>query len=388
MTHADLKKNLADYLEGDLGLEKRAVLDAHLDGCEVCSREVAELQQTIRLLRMLPEPEAPPMIAANVMRRIRAGENKPGYLTRIAQGFKAIFEPSFVLPASAIAAAALVVVALQDPSVLKAPGVFDRPESARIEQAMAQGGSAGPLPSQTAGLETVIPRPASSSPLSSNRRPAGWVQGGLAGGIAPNRLLNQAATPTEHGVSPSPRRTFYADPMIVSRLSYSDVPDVVVSNGGANPLRVAPSPSYVVDRVGADPRDPGRARAVSQSQALEVARNRSASEVRVSSSMSLADAVRSGMTSSGADPRDAWLARGLTDPVGFARFISEQNLAEQELWVSRLSERAEARGLLADLTDSMRRSGDAAANWLASDFEAEVARRREGAEAAAQPTVR
>ncbi|NNL67400.1 MAG: hypothetical protein HKP30_14220, partial [Myxococcales bacterium] len=115
MNHADVKKKLADYLEGDLCLEERAVVDAHLDACAPCASEVEELEQTIRLLRGLPEPETPPMIAANVMRRIRAGETRPSFFERMRQGVFAVLEPSFVLPASAVAAAALVVVIVQDP---------------------------------------------------------------------------------------------------------------------------------------------------------------------------------------------------------------------------------------------------------------------------------
>ncbi len=68
------------------------------------------MQQTIRLLRALPEPETPPMIAANVMRRIRAGETRPSLLERIQRVLGGVLEPSFVLPASAIAVAALVIV--------------------------------------------------------------------------------------------------------------------------------------------------------------------------------------------------------------------------------------------------------------------------------------
>ena len=56
MNHAVVTEHLADYLEGDLALDLRALVDAHLDSCELCSSEVREMQQTIRLLRALPEP--------------------------------------------------------------------------------------------------------------------------------------------------------------------------------------------------------------------------------------------------------------------------------------------------------------------------------------------
>ena len=60
MNCTDVKKSLPDYLEGDLSLEARARVDTHLDDCEACIVEVAELEQTILLLRSMPAPETPP----------------------------------------------------------------------------------------------------------------------------------------------------------------------------------------------------------------------------------------------------------------------------------------------------------------------------------------
>ena len=117
MNHADVKGHLADYLEGELSLDQRALVDAHLDDCGECAREVDEMQRTIRLLRMLPEPVTPPMMAANVMRRIRAGESEPHFFERIGRMFGNVLESSFVLPASAIAVASLVIAVVQNPDV-------------------------------------------------------------------------------------------------------------------------------------------------------------------------------------------------------------------------------------------------------------------------------
>ena len=56
MNHVETHSHMADYLEGDLDLTKRALLDAHLDACDSCSREFAEMRGTIGLLRGLPDP--------------------------------------------------------------------------------------------------------------------------------------------------------------------------------------------------------------------------------------------------------------------------------------------------------------------------------------------
>jgi hypothetical protein len=399
VNHDGVRNSLADYLEGDLGLDARAAVDAHLDGCEECTREVAEMQQTIRLLRMLPEPETPPMIAANVMRRIRAGETEPKGLSRIFRGIKSIFEPSFVLPASAIAAAALVVVVLQDPQAVRLPSFLNPgagPEVPSAEFATAQGGSGTAQATRAAGLDSVVPGvisradPRSASAAAEPTRPAG-----------PSRRRIAEATPRSHGnlvqrPASSPGtvsgRTVYADPMLAPptpRIPRTTVPDVYVSddtrhfvgNRAGDGVNFPPSTTFVVDGMGNNLEG---ARAVAQSARLDSPRSRSANDVR----FSLSEIGRSGMSSGGEDPRDAWLARGLSDPVGFSHFIAEQNLAEQELWVSRLSERAESRGLLLELTETLRRTGDPTASWLAADFEAEVERSRGESESSEEPAIR
>ena len=99
-------------------------------------------------------------------------------------------------------------------------------------------------------------------------------------------------------------------------------------------------------------------------------------------SQSLAPRTMGRTSSGGEDPRDVWLARGLDRPVEFARFLGDKTLAEQELWVGRLAERADSRGLLDELVQSLMASGDDAAAWLAKDFSAEVERLRGRAESA------
>ena len=94
-----------------------------------------------------------------------------------------------------------------------------------------------------------------------------------------------------------------------------------------------------------------------------------------------------GARASERDPRDAWLALGFEDPAEFARYIAGRNLAEQELWAVRLSERAEERGLLGEFLQALRESGDPTAIWVADDFSAQAERARFGfSEAEEQPS--
>ncbi len=118
MNHSDIQNRMADYLEGDLSLAKRAVFDAHLDACEECSTELSEMRGTIGLLRRLPTPEPPSDLADNVMRRISEGEGQPGLLGRLERWFgelsSLVTAPGFAVPATALAAGLAVVLVTGD----------------------------------------------------------------------------------------------------------------------------------------------------------------------------------------------------------------------------------------------------------------------------------
>ena len=362
LNHSDVKRNLADYLEGDLDLELRAGVDAHIESCEECAREVGEMQQTIGLLRTLPEPETPPMIAANVMRRIRAGETEPSLFGRIARVITSTLEPSFVLPASAIAVAALVVVVVQDPSSLSRfasignvdsaavaadPGLFQTSPNPQTNPRSSRGASNSETPGLApelsksfgfGGAPLEIDESSPSSPHS--------VSGTSSGGGIQFRFELDASQPLAAvRVVPSRSRPFAqaSDGSMIVQRDFSQ----------RDSQRLASSPSR---------NDFGRARRVAQpldGRGLFSTKGRAAGRAEGSSG--------------GEDPRDEWLSRGLENPADFSRFLAGKNLAEHEIWVSRLAERAESLGLLDDLVFALRTSGDASAAILGDDFAAQAA---------------
>ncbi|MCR9097875.1 MAG: anti-sigma factor [bacterium] len=328
MNHADVKKSLADYLEGDLSLEDRALVDAHLDGCEECAVEVAELEQTILILRSMPEPETPPMIAANVMRRIRAGETEPGFFERIRRGVTSVLEPSFMLPASAVAAAALVVVAIQD------PGRFGL-DDLRTPAAEGVGEPVVALEARTPIPMTVMSTArgtADSATAAARARTRDQVQ--LFRGAAPAERSGHLFA----GAAPPPAFVLDATPRTVTR-------GTIDVRNQAVPV-AAPIPPGMMPLRG----DAGTDRAF--------------------------DAVHTGATAVGEDPRDAWIALGLDRPADFARFLAGKTLAEQELWVERLADRAESRGLLDELVQALEAAPTEVAALLAADFVAEAGQLR------------
>jgi hypothetical protein len=334
VNHADVKGHLADYLEGELSLDERALVDSHLDECHDCARDVDEMQNTIRLLRTLPEPVPPPMIAANVMRRIRTGETQPNFFERIGRTLGTVFESSFVLPASAIAVASLVVAVVQNPeflSNLDVAGGNDASVVGRTDSAAALsmpfvgGAQSDRAPVNVAGAANAI-----QAPLR--------IQIGTF--VTPDAQRRQVLP----GLGRAPR-----------------LPDVWAANvpdrAGLAPGQGAGVFVSVDGLLSANGVTPPA------SQANGFFQNRSPAQIQ---------------NSGDGDPRDEWIAHALGNPIEFAHYIGSQNLAEQELWVSRLSDRAETRGLMDEIVRSLRESGDSTAAWVAEDFASQMASSREG----------
>ena len=55
MRHEEVRSWLGAYLEGDLGLGQRALVDAHLDSCGACAQELLDLRSMVSVLRSLPD---------------------------------------------------------------------------------------------------------------------------------------------------------------------------------------------------------------------------------------------------------------------------------------------------------------------------------------------
>ncbi|MFP8874667.1 MAG: zf-HC2 domain-containing protein [Myxococcota bacterium] len=141
MRHMDVKKSLTDYLEGELDLDRRTLVDRHLEACEDCSRELAELRHAVFLLRRLPTPEPPPTLVADVVRRIGEGEAQPGVLFYLRRGWDsfvvALEPPRVTAPVIGLAAGLAIVLAMGDYG-LQLPGFGSEgadsvQEDARIE---------------------------------------------------------------------------------------------------------------------------------------------------------------------------------------------------------------------------------------------------------------
>lgn len=97
---------LTALVDGELSTAARVALEAHLSGCDVCRRTERTLRKTQRRLQALPPPDfTPDVLAARraVMNRLPAARR---------QGWRALFELRFALPAAAAGLLAVAVVAL------------------------------------------------------------------------------------------------------------------------------------------------------------------------------------------------------------------------------------------------------------------------------------
>jgi hypothetical protein len=79
-SHDEYKADLAEHSLGILDGRARAELLAHVEGCEECAAEMAELTATVDALLHVPAGAEPPVFESRVIERIRA--SRPAVIGR------------------------------------------------------------------------------------------------------------------------------------------------------------------------------------------------------------------------------------------------------------------------------------------------------------------
>lgn len=69
--HSDISRLLSAYCAGDLPVDERIKVEAHLKECGFCRSAVADLQVTLHLTRTTPEVEPPPWMTERIMAHVR-----------------------------------------------------------------------------------------------------------------------------------------------------------------------------------------------------------------------------------------------------------------------------------------------------------------------------
>ena len=302
---------MADYLEGDLDLDKRALFDAHLDECANCSAEVAGMRTTISILHSLPDPPVPQEMSRQVMRRIRSGEAYSGWLEGLRAVFAPLLEPRILAPVSAGVLVLGLFLGVTD---------FRGQQEGTADGGMVDAGA-------VAGSEAILV-PANGSP--------GFFF------VQPNSGVPQVAL-----IQPDSRREMLA----LSNLMANSFPLGRPQTQLTPPLAI--SPGY----EGADMASPFEV------VAMNPGGGRLQNQVPIQSDSSSIERSRQ-------PSAEEWLVRIRQDPSGFAGRLASASLAEQELWVENLARVASQKNQLGEVVASLRSSPSRGARLLADDFEA------------------
>ncbi len=358
MNHAEIRSRIADYLEGDLELSQRARFDGHLDGCEPCSREVTELRETVQLLRSLPDPEPPPQLVENVIRRIRGGEGSVRLSDRLRAGMLFLARPQVALPATALAVALVLTLGNRGPWSLP-------------------GGVVVPNGLPQAGLQWVSERWASlpfSETTGANRLPAD----------APIALQFAGSTVIEDALEEKRRSQVASSQALGIRVAPPAVArapriTIQIPIGGALPgarlLRVVrhrPA-SSLPGTSAAFPFSSAGTPRIEPAGGLVVPASRGDATVRQRASLGSLDRVaeREGRKRAELDGR---LDKMIQRPVAYSRQFASLTTIEQEIWLRALAEFALETNRAGEAIRGLRSSASPVTLELATAFEAELRR--------------
>ena len=99
---------LIEYLDGELAVEMRPELEAHLDQCSGCRAELRDLRETLTLVARIPAPEPSEAFWQQYLREIRQKAERVPWWTSALRHW---FAPLGLRPIPAVAVAAVLVLA-------------------------------------------------------------------------------------------------------------------------------------------------------------------------------------------------------------------------------------------------------------------------------------
>lgn len=323
MSHSDVRNQMPDYLEGDLSLDRRALFDAHLDECPECAREIAEMRMTIGALRSLPAPEPPPMLVADVMRRIRLGEGQETFFDRLRALADVVLAPRVLAPVSVAAIAAGILLGTEP---LRDGMPFG------LDPASLVVGEAPPGTIVVARTDPQQPSERDALPAVPSMTSAGALAG-IPGGSA--RTPGQELIALSELLAERSRRSHFSD--------WSSLGSLASAGAGVGAPGVT-----VATRSGDAAFDARGGTAYLPSRPAEA-------EERWPSA-------------------DEWLAHVELQPVDFADQMVARSLAEREHWIDSLARRAVETERLDRVVSALRQSRSRTAHVLADDFASAGAR--------------
>jgi anti-sigma factor RsiW len=216
--HSEIRARLNDYIDRDLSPDERSRVDAHLEGCGECRRELSELRDTVSLLRRLPEPSLPPGIGDAVIARIASGEGREA---RVHLLLRRTLEPRWIAPLAAGLAGLFFLVEAREgglPAQAPAAGAF-----------VADARSAGSAP------DSVV-LGGSSEPATRSQQLAAAPRAGVVAGVTPASDYAEYVRRVERAhAAAAAREAFAARPALgVAR----DEAEIAVQHRAARSARV------------------------------------------------------------------------------------------------------------------------------------------------------
>ena len=102
-----IREKLCAYLEGVVSPEESRIIEEHLNSCQECGTNLADLKKAEDLVKDLAEVEPPAWLTQKIMSRVRAeGERKKGI-------FQRLFYPLHIkVPIQALATVFIAVIAV------------------------------------------------------------------------------------------------------------------------------------------------------------------------------------------------------------------------------------------------------------------------------------
>jgi hypothetical protein len=206
MTRHAARESLSAFLDDALAPDERRQIEAHLEGCADCRRELAALGQTVGLLHRVEAPRAP---AGFVDRVAAAARPVPWYRRLVAAAFLPL---SAKLPVEVTALVMVAVLAAyvfeRTPALQQAvsrpePAAPRSDEAGRRPEAYAPRPLLSPAPAPPPASAPAPPAPvAAPSPTAKTEAPAESVVGSASPRAAENREQAAGAVRSE----PAPSR--------------------------------------------------------------------------------------------------------------------------------------------------------------------------------------
>ena len=106
MSCRDIQSDFHDYIDQALADSKRLQIEAHLEECTRCRRELSDIKSSLALTQNLEEVDPPPFFTARIMAEVRTSSHAKSWLKRI------LLRP-IRISAGTLAAIAILVVSLQ-----------------------------------------------------------------------------------------------------------------------------------------------------------------------------------------------------------------------------------------------------------------------------------